>query len=350
MTDVDSQCGSLFCSMCNDTIYDPTLEALRVAKIGSFNSMEHLGHYQGSSSPFWVALFVRGVTDSEAGRKRKLDELFTEAVKEDPKYISMNTVAAPCRANGLRGIHNMGSTCFMSVILQSFVHNPLLRNFFLSDGHQASDCTRENCMNCAMDDLFQDFYAQDKIDGFSASNILHNSWACRQAAFASLAGYEEQDAHEFFQFLAQELHRTNKCDNGRSNIDDDAIDGKSDETCNCIIHQTFYGKSQSTVTCQNCLGVTTSVEPFLDLSLGLNNMARKNKKQNGVKQRPLTLQRCLDEEYKRPERCEYTCQTCNGPQDAKKQLSIKRLPNVLCVQFKVYSDTTNHILSTILSI
>jgi ubiquitin carboxyl-terminal hydrolase 22/27/51 len=227
----------------------------------------------------------------------------------------------------------MGATCFMSVILQSFVHNPLLRNFYLSDGHQTGDCARENCMNCAMDDLFQDFYAQDKIDGFSPSNILYSSWASKQAAFASLAGYDEQDAHEFFQFLAQELHRTNKGDE-LLNEEEDLKNG--DNTCNCIIHQTFYGKFQSTVTCQNCESVTTSVEPFLDLSLGLNNIARKRQKANGTKQtRPLTLQRCLDEEYKRPERCEYTCQTCAGPQDAKKQLSIKRLPNVLCVQFKV---------------
>jgi ubiquitin carboxyl-terminal hydrolase 22/27/51 len=48
----------------------------------------------------------------------------------------------------------------------------------------------------------------------------------------------------------------------------------------------------------------------------------------------LSVQKCLDEEYKNPERCEYTCHAC-GTQEAKKQLSIKSLPNVLCIQLKV---------------
>ena len=125
------------------------------------------------------------------------------------------------------------------------------------------------------------------------------------------------------QFFLNNLHLTNG--------------GSTDsEDCDCVIHKTFYGKLQSNVTCQNCGGVTTAVEPFLDLSLGLESISKKNTTKSGQK-RPsvLTLQRCLTEEYMRPERCEYTCHKCNGPQDARKQLSIKRLPNVLCIQFKV---------------
>ena len=31
------------------------------------------------------------------------------------------------------------------------------------------------------------------------------------------------------------------------------------------MHQTFYGKLQTTTTCQNCNGVTNQVQSFLDL-------------------------------------------------------------------------------------
>jgi len=51
----------------------------------------------------------------------------------------------------------------------------------------------------------------------------------------------------------------------------------------------------------------------------------------------LSVQKCLDEEYKNPERCEYTCHEC-GTQEAKKQLSIKSLPNVLCIQLKRFKQ------------
>lgn len=278
-------------------------------------------------------------------RKRKHDELFTDSIKEDPKYISSNTTAAPCRANGLRGIYNMGATCFMSVILQSFVHNPLLRNYFLSDGHQTSGCEQDHCLNCCMDDLFQSFYAEDVTAGYSAADILATSWQAQEAAFAGLVGNEEQDAHEYFQFLVEALHKTAKVSRPFSlDVDSTRPSPKAGINCDCIVHQTFYGKSQSTLTCQNCNNVTTSVEPFLDLSLGLDAIVKKRGASGGRggkggkgASRPstLTLERCLDDEYKRPEKCEYTCHNCDSPQDARKQLSIKRLPNVLCIQFKV---------------
>jgi ubiquitin carboxyl-terminal hydrolase 22/27/51 len=33
---------------------------------------------------------------------------------------------------GLRGLINLGNTCFMSCIVQTLVHTPLLRDYFLS--------------------------------------------------------------------------------------------------------------------------------------------------------------------------------------------------------------------------
>ena len=68
----------------------------------------------------------------------------------------------------------------MSVVLQSLIHNPLVRNFYLSDGHRQKDCTRTNCMSCAMDEVFSEFFASDKLDGFGPVNLLTTSWKCEQ--------------------------------------------------------------------------------------------------------------------------------------------------------------------------
>jgi ubiquitin carboxyl-terminal hydrolase 22/27/51 len=272
------------------------------------------------------------LTSPSSARKRKRDELFTDVV-DDLKFISTNTGPAPCRASGIRGIYNMGATCYMNVILQCLVHNPLLRNFYLSDGHQTDDCAYKNCMSCAMDNMFQEFYAHETTTGYSASNILASFWLSKRKAYEELASNKEQDAHEFFQFLTEELHEING--GGRpSGVDEDPplkrMKTGNEPGCKCVVHQTFYGKLQSTITCQNCDDVNTSVESFLDLSLGLDVLSKKK----NLKATTLTLQRCLDEEYIRPERCEYTCHAC-GTQEAKKQLSIKSLPNVLCIQLKV---------------
>lgn len=261
------------------------------------------------------------------GRKRKHDELFTDSIKDDPRYISSNTTAASCRANGLRGIYNAGATCYQNVVLQSFLHNPLLRNFYLSDGHQNNDCNVQHCLSCAMDDMFQDFYALENTNGYTAANILSGFWISEKKAFENLVTTKEQDAHEFFQFLAEELHERNG-DGKRPEIG-------SEHSCNCIIHQTFYGKMQTTTTCQNCKGTTHAVQSFLDLSLGLENLAQKRVKKTGQKMPVLTLPDCLDEEYVKFDKCEYRCHSCASAQQAKRYTSIKRLPNVLSIQLKV---------------
>ncbi len=318
--DVDSRNGALYCQICDDLVWDPTLEELRLRKIGT-------GSFSGKASE---SIGKRAkLTDSPLGRKRKHDELFTDTTKDDPRYISSNTTLASCRADGLRGIYNAGATCYQNVVLQSFLHNPLLRNFYLSDGHQSNECNVPHCLSCAMDDMFQDFYALENTNGYTAANILSGFWISEKKAFENLVTTKEQDAHEFFQFLAEDLHERNG-------------DGKkpeigSEHSCNCIIHQTFYGKMQTTTTCQNCNSSSNTVQSFLDLSVGLDSLAQRRSKKAGQKSHNLTLTACLDEEYIKSDKCEYRCHHCASTQQARRYTSVKRLPNVLSIQLKVHT-------------
>jgi len=295
--------------MCDDLVWDPTFEELRLKKLG---------------------------TGTFSNRKRKHEELFetSDPVRDNPTYISSNTAAASCKASGLRGIYNAGATCYQNVVLQSFLHNPILRNYYLSDGHQSGNCDTQHCLSCAMDDMFQDFYALESTNGYTAANILSGFWISEKKAFENLVTTKEQDAHEFFQFLAEELHERNG-DGRKPEIG-------SEHSCNCIIHQTFYGKLQSATTCQNCGGVTNQVQSFLDLSLPLENLSQKKggsgggggKKSKQAAAPALSLQECLDEEYIKSDKCEYRCHNCSSTQQARRQTSIKRLPNVLSIQLK----------------
>ncbi|KAE8450049.1 hypothetical protein EG329_007188 [Mollisiaceae sp. DMI_Dod_QoI] len=308
---VESRNGNVFCNMCRDFVFDPTMEAYRTRKVDT-----------GS--------FVNP-------RKRKPDQhvdLFQETTIREASKQSCNTTS-------VRGMWNMGSTCYMTVILESLVHNPLIRNFYLGEGHKSTTCLKsqnnEPCLSCNMDEMFQQFNNTESTTAFSAQNILGSFMSSSKPAYAGLVPNEQQDAHEFLNYLLEELHEISSSD-VRSLLAESSphkrlkYDG---EDCKCVIHQTFYGKTLNIIKCRGevggkkCGAITRSIpQQFSDLSLGLDFLSAKS---------PHSLQYCLKKEYFTEEQCDYTCSTC-GSKKATKQVSIKTLPNVLCIQLKRFSQ------------
>jgi ubiquitin carboxyl-terminal hydrolase 22/27/51 len=97
--------------------------------------------------------------------------------KEEQKLIVRDSVFPPCRAIGIRGIYNMGVSCFMSCILQSLIHNPFIRNYFLGENHVKSECNKpDDCISCSLDEMFTDLYSKDDSHGYPAYPTLLACW------------------------------------------------------------------------------------------------------------------------------------------------------------------------------
>ncbi|TPX56080.1 hypothetical protein PhCBS80983_g04802 [Powellomyces hirtus] len=334
---------NVFCRLCDDYVYDNDFERMLQSEQERIDQIISRIKEPNSKKPR-MAGWIPSTQEVEA----------------------IQTGSSLQRCSGLRGCFNLGNTCFMNAILQAMIHNPVLKFYFLSDQHSKSTCDKRdvNCMACHMDTVFQEFY-NGETKPFGPAAFLHAMWMSQK----QMAGYSQQDAHEFFISLANEMH--NNCSNHEG----------PDSECSCIIHQTFAGLLQSDVTCSSCNAVSTAHDPILDMSLELKRRAIKGangrkakgattadlpphpadhgsadgspslKTENGLPpavkngkskgRDPLdtcTLTECLDR-YTVPEKLEYNCGQCKESKEATKQISVKKLPPILSIQLKRFEHS-----------
>jgi uncharacterized UBP type Zn finger protein len=69
------------------------------------------------------------------------------------ELLKINQCSIATDWKGIRGLRNMGATCFMGSILQAILNNPLLKTHYLSGNHHS--CAIPNCMSCQLVQLFQ---------------------------------------------------------------------------------------------------------------------------------------------------------------------------------------------------
>ncbi|TDL25569.1 cysteine proteinase [Rickenella mellea] len=276
----DVKSGSVFCSKCDDFIYNRAVEDLFHSVTLSAEEKETKFQRREPYKP-WIP---------DAKESAALDGM----------------IALAC--HGRRGLLNLGQTCFLNVILQALLHNPLLRNFFLSDRHNCKLCKTKDCMSCEMDKLFAEIFSGDSAP-YGPVTLLATTWRASE-----LAGYAQQDAHEFFIFVLNQIHASSR--------------GSTEVSCNCIIHNVFAGQLQSDVRCDKCGNVASTVDPLLDVSLEL--------KGKGGELAENTLAGCL-RRYTQQEKLtsKYNCESCGVTSNATaKRLTIRKLPPVLSFQLK----------------
>lgn len=236
----------------------------------------------------------------------------------------------------MRGMVNLGNTCFMASILQVLLHSRQLRNFFMSCEHNSKTCPRRTqkstnnvCMACELDDLFKSNYCGEIVP-MTPTQFLHAVWRSAK----NLSGYEQQDAHEFLISVLGQVHT----DLGGSTF-----------ACKCPVHSSFTGVLQSDVTCLSCGNINASFDPFIDISLDIIGSSSSKDSSFMIldpNTSTLNLHECF-QMFTHAEKLSsntYMCASCNHSyQEASKQLSIRKAPEILTVHLKRFEHSLNTI-------
>jgi len=212
------------------------------------------------------------------------------------------------------GLKNLGNTCFMNAVLQCLTYTAPLANYLLQKEHSAN-CRVKNtfCMFCELEKHITRSISQSN-SVVTPTDIARNLKNISKV----LKWGRQEDSHEFIRYIVDALQKSSLFGLNTK------LETRLGETT--VIHRIFGGHLQSQVHCSSCNYKSNTFDPFLDLSLeikGCDSLERALQK--------FTSPEILDKANK------YKCPSCGKLVQAKKQLSIKKAPNVVTIQLKRFS-------------
>ncbi|XP_066196702.1 ubiquitin carboxyl-terminal hydrolase 16 isoform X3 [Sylvia atricapilla] len=282
--------------------------------------------YKTSSLLGQTVEFVRkqvGIDSSHAVEKQDNKEVENKKVEKDSKNeqekeVSLKEENSLSSANGevtVKGLSNLGNTCFFNAVMQNLSQTPVLRELLKEakmPGTTVKIESPELCMEPQLIKLDQPgpltlamhhfvTEMQETKKGVVTPKELF-AQVCKKAV--RFKGYQQQDSHELLRYLldgmrAEEIQQISVgilkalSDSNKQNEEELKKKIKEYEKKKGIqsfVDRIFGGELTSTIMCEECRTVSLVHESFLDLSLPVLDVQkvkiakRENLKKNKEKE------------------------------------------------------------------
>jgi len=244
---------------------------------------------------------------------------------------------------GTSGLRNIGNTCFMNSVIQCLSNTKQLTNYLLNDEHMREINTTNSSMKGSLIKAFATvikalWKGNGRVVDPSSLKGAVNRFAPR------FSGYNQEDSQEFLRYLLEGLHE----DVNRVLTKPTPINTEIDSSLSVCeqameawkryirrddshLVDLFVGQLKSTLRCSDCSHESVTFEPFWDLSLGIPSRSGE-----------VSLTDCLDS-FTKEEVLDGdempTCEKCKARRRCTKRYSLYRLPKILVVHLKRFSQS-----------
>lgn len=240
------------------------------------------------------------------------------------------------------GIANLGNTCFLSSSLQALRACPQLVTAILNNRHRLRSTSKKTALFEAFQALLRDFEGSSTIvpRGFVAA-LQHTCHACDDDWYQPR---QQADAAECIQYILDALHDAvyrqvliTVEGTARTAADKSQIKGLNawstffaKEYSPVVEH--FYGQHQIRIQCTACKYVSERYEPWSTLKLPIPGGDR-------VGAEIPTFSACVSAAHATETIEEYACDGCKSSQTARITTRISKLPNILVLTLKRFTNT-----------
>ncbi|KAF2620102.1 hypothetical protein F2Q68_00038318 [Brassica cretica] len=169
----------------------------------------------------------------------------------------------------VRGLVNLGNTCFFNSIMQNLLSLDQLRDHFLKEDASGIGGT----LACSLKKLFAETKPEAGLKSVINPRVFFGSFCVKAPQFR---GYDQHDSHELLRCLLDSLSTEESALRKKRGVSD------NDEKSTTLIESVFGGETSSIVSCMECGHSSKVYEPFLDLSLPVPFKKTPPKKQPTV--------------------------------------------------------------------